>query len=84
MGDTTMDELLQDALERLASMVDKPKVLGPGEFTRKDAEKKLGLKDSMVERELERLVAAGVLGRGERHDPRTGRTCLGYWFREGR
>lgn len=81
VGTVSEGDLLAAALDRLASLVDKPLLLQSGEFTRKDAEIKLGLKDSMVERELERLVKEGILDRAERQDPRTGRKCWGYWFR---
>jgi hypothetical protein len=76
----TDEDMRLAALERLRRLVTSAPDLGPGEFARKDAEQYLGVKDSMAERELERLVKAGVLDKGLRYDARTGRTCLGYWF----
>ena len=75
------DEIRAAQVARLTADIKVSPHLGPEEFARKDAEAMFpNLSKNKLERELRELVAAGVLCQGVRHDPRTGRQVIGYWY----
>lgn len=85
----TEEDLRLSAVDRAMDMVAANPVLGPNEFTRQDYRDRVRERDgrdvseSTVTRYLERLIAAGLVASGERHDERVGRVVVGYWFLEG-
>ena len=83
LAELAADEIRAAQAARLVGLVDIAPDLGQNEFARKDAAIVFpGVSKNKLERELDILVAAGVLGKAPRNDPRTGRQVVGYWFVE--
>lgn len=80
VGDVTGEDLLADALDRLAEAVARAPDLDrdAGEFASRDVQDRLGWGESYAKRKLASLVATGKLEKFSAIDPLTGFPCNGY------
>jgi hypothetical protein len=94
MGDVTVpgvteEELLRAAaIDRALEHVTIDPVLAPHEFTKGDyigrVKKTMGraISESTAARQLEELVAEGLVESGDRQDERVRRSVVAYWYVE--
>ena len=83
----TEEELRAAAMEAVRERADamgklRYPDLAPREFTRRDwaGDEKSPAAYATIVRELDTLLAEGLVARAKRRDPRVGKTVWGYWY----